>query len=106
MTLLDLSFVTQTMIELIRRHVTSSVAWSAGNVLAVEPLSPDKLSGDNTLGLYLYHAVEETTGKHTYIPGVSDVPVRYNPMSLNLYYMLTAHSDVEPNGVYREQLMM
>ncbi len=106
MALLDLSLVTQTLIELLRSHVTNSAAWSAANVLAVEPSPPDKLTGDNTLGLYLYHAVEDTTSKNTYIPGVSDVPVRYNPLSLNLFYMLTAHSDVEPGGVYREQLMM
>ncbi|HEY0737037.1 MAG TPA: DUF4255 domain-containing protein [Herpetosiphonaceae bacterium] len=106
MALLDLSLVTQAMINLIREHVTSSEAWTNTNLLAVEPLPPDKLSGSNTLGLYLYHAVEETTGKHTYIPGVSDVPVRYTPLGLNLYYMLTSFSDIDPGGVYREQLMM
>lgn len=106
MALLDLSLVTQTLINLISAHVTHSEAWNNANALTVDPLPPDKLSGDNTLGLYLYHAVEETTGKNTYIPGVSDVPVRYTPLGLNLYYMLTAHSDIESGGVYREQLMM
>lgn len=106
MALLDLSLVTQTLINLISAHVTHSEAWNNANALRVDPLPPDKLSGDNTLGLYLYHAVEETTGKNTYIPGVSDVPVRYTPLGLNLYYMLTAHSDIESGGVYREQLMM
>jgi hypothetical protein len=106
MPLLDLSLVTLTLIDLISTHVTNSEAWSPANTLTVDPLPPDKLTGDNTLGFYLYHATEETTGKHTYIPGVSDVPVRYSPLGLNLYYMLTAHSDIENGGVYREQLMM
>ncbi|MBV9791429.1 MAG: DUF4255 domain-containing protein [Chloroflexi bacterium] len=106
MPLLDLSLVTQTLINLISAHVTNSEAWNKANKLEVEPLPADKLDGDNTLGLYLYHAVEETTGKHTYIPGVSDVPIRYTPLGLNLYYMLTAHSDLDKGGVYREQLMM
>ncbi|WP_449245358.1 DUF4255 domain-containing protein [Desulfobacca acetoxidans] len=108
MALLDLSLVTQTLIDLIRLHVTGSEAWNAANVLAVDPMPPDKLTGDNTLGFYLYHATEETTNKNTYIPGISDVPVRYNPLALNLFYLLTAHSDVEngSTGIYREQLMM
>jgi hypothetical protein len=108
MALLDLSLVTQTLIALINTHVTNSDAWSAANTLTVDPLPPDRLTGDNTLGFYLYHVIEETTGKNTYIPGVSDVPVRYTPLGLNLYYMLTAHSDIENGGasVYREQLMM
>lgn len=106
MALLDLSLVTQTLIDLISAHVTNSAAWSPANTLTVDPLPPDKLTGDNTLGFYLYHVTEETTGKNTYIPGVSDAPVRFNPLGLNLYYMLTAHSDIETGGVYREQLMM
>lgn len=108
MALLDLSLVTQTLIGLIGAHVTNSEAWNPVNTLTVDPLPPDRLTGNNALGFYLYHATEETTGKNTYIPGVSDAPVRYTPLGLNLFYILTAHSDIEDGGagVYREQLMM
>jgi hypothetical protein len=105
MPLSDISQVTQTLINLISAHVTNSGSWG-NNTLTVDPLPQDKLTGDNTLGLYLYHMTEETTGKNTYVPGVSDIPVRYTPLALNLYYMLTAHSDIESGGVFREQLMI
>ena len=107
MALLDLSLVTQSLIDLIDTQITNSSAWNPVNMLSVDPYPPDRLTGDNTLGFYLYHVTEDSTGKNTYIPGVSDVPVRYTPMGLNLYYLLTAHSDLDnTNSVYREQLMM
>lgn len=107
MPLLDLSLVTQTFVTLISTHVTASDAWNALNTLTVDPQPPDKLEGENILGFYLYHASEEMKAKHAYIPGVSDNPVRYTPMGLHLYYILTAHSDLDgAQSALREQLMM
>ena len=108
MALLDLSLVTQTLIDLIATHVKASSSWNnIANPLDVQPLPPDKLDGDNTLGFYLYHVTEELQNKTAYIPGVSDVPVRFTSMTLNLYYVLTAHSDLEnETGTLREQTMM
>jgi hypothetical protein len=106
MALLDLSLVTQTLTDLIRIHVDASDAWSGG-APDVTALPPDKLEGENTLGFYLYHVTEEIQNKTAYVPGVSDAPVRYNPMTLNLYYVLTAHSDLDGvTATHREQLMM
>ncbi len=107
MALLDLSLVTETLISLVATHINNSDAWSGANVLSVEPLPPDRLEGDNTLGLYLYHVREESQHKNAYVPGVSDTPVRYLPLELHLYYLLTAHSDIEgATSALREQLMM
>lgn len=107
MPLLDLSLVTLSLTDLIGRAVRGSPAWSNANQLEVLPLPPDKLSGENAIGFYLYHAIEETQGKSTYVPGISDVPVRYTSLGLNLYYVLTPHSDLEgAASALREQLMM
>ncbi len=108
MPLLDLSLVTQTLTDLIDRHVKASPIWNnVNNPLAVSPLPPDKLEGDNTIGLYLYHVTEELQNKTAYIPGVSDAPVRYTSMTLVLSYVLTAHSDLTGDtGTLREQTMM
>src|SRR5690606_21575681 len=77
------------------------------NTLNVVPLPPDSLTGDNTLGFYLYHIGEESQNRNAYVPGVSDVPVRYIPLDLRLYYLLTAHSSLDNGtGTLREQLMM
>ncbi len=105
MALLDLSLVTQTFITLMDTHVKASPEFSGS--LSVEPLPPDALEGNNTLGFYLYHTTEEIQNKTAYIPGVSDTPVRYTSMTLNLYYVLTAHSDLQTSaGTLREQLLM
>lgn len=107
MPLLDLSLVTQTFTTLIRTHVSASDGWNTLNDLNVDPRPPDKLEGENTLGFYLYHVSEEMKAKHAYIPGVSDNPVRFTPMGLHLYYILTAHSDLDgAQSALREQLMM
>jgi hypothetical protein len=107
MPLLDLSQVTQTLLDTIRLSVTASPAWNPANTLNVVPLPPDSLTGDNTLGFYLYHIGEESQNRNAYVPGVSDVPVRYIPLDLRLYYLLTAHSSLDNGtGTLREQLMM
>lgn len=107
MTLLDLSLVTRSLVNLVRLHVTASPAWSAGTTLTVSPLSPDRLTGDNTLGLYLYHLSEDAHFKNMPLPADSQLPLRYTPMGLNLFYILTAHSDLQDElAAYQEQLMM
>jgi hypothetical protein len=107
MTLLDLSLVTRSLVNLVQFHVTSSPAWSAGTTLTVSPLSPDRLSGDNTLGLYLYHLIEDVHFQNLPPPADSQLPLRYTPMGLSLSYLLTAHSDLSDEmAAYQEQLMM
>lgn len=109
MPLLDLSLVTRTLLDVIEESVSSSSAWTSPNPPDVFPLPPDKLEGGNpTIGFYLFHVMEESQGKNTYIPGVSDAPIRYTPLGLNLYYLLTAHGDElnTVNGTFQEQLLM
>ena len=107
MALLDLSQVTRTLVTLLQTHVQASPVWPPGVQLTVSPDPPDKLAGENTLGLYLYHAAEDAHHKNLPPLGNDQPPVRYTPMPLNLYYQLSAHSDLPtPTGAYREQLMM
>ncbi len=107
MTLLDLSQVTRTLITLLKTHVEASPVWTPGNSLFVLPDPPDKLEGNNTLGLYLYHITEDPNNKNALPMGGGQPPVRYTPMPLILYYQLNAHSDLpSPTGGFREQLMM
>ena len=107
MALLDLSQVTRTLVTLLQTHVQTSPVWPPGVQLTVSPDPPDKLTGDNTLGLYLYHAAEDAHNRNLPPSGSDQPPIRYTPMPLNLYYQLSAHSDLPtPTGAYREQLMM
>ena len=105
MTLLDLSLVTRALVRLIEAHVGASSAWSSSVTLEVSPEPPDRLSGDRTLGLYLYYVSESPFLRNEGL-GHLDSPVRYQPMPLVLHYQLTAHSDIAgADGTYEEQLM-
>ncbi len=107
MALLDLSEITRSIIRLLEKHIPKSSVWPAGAVLSVLPSPPDMLTGDNTLGVYLYHLGEDPANKN--LPAQWDRPdhIRYAPMPLILYYQICPHSDlIAPIGTYREQILM
>lgn len=105
--LLDISLITQALINLLKTNIESSPAWPSSLTLGVSPLPPDLLKGDNALGVYLYHIHEDPGSKNPSDWGSSRPPVRYQPMALNLHYQITAHSEVgEKFNTLREQLIM
>jgi hypothetical protein len=113
MALDNLQRVTETLKNLIVNCFSVSTAWPlTGQTLEVSALPPDKLKGDNTIGIYLYHIVENSFHKNIPSPGIEIPPVRYTPMALDLYYLLTAHSDLQIDvpkddiSSLREQQMM
>jgi len=106
MAILDLAFVTKTLVEVVKRAIAASPAAPA-QAVKVTSLPPDMLSEDNSIGLYLYHFVEEAAHKNQPWRGRPDKPIRFSPMGLNLHYVVSAHSEAQDNeGPYREQLLM
>jgi hypothetical protein len=107
MPLLNLSLITQALMRLIDASVTNSPEWPSGTTLLVSPRPPDMLTGEHTLGIYLYHIVEDAAYKNVPSPGDGNTPLRFTPMGLQLYYQLTAHSDLSAeNSTLEEQLMI
>jgi hypothetical protein len=105
--LLDIALVTQTLLSLIEKHVTASPEAGKVTPLTVSSLPPDRLTGDRTLGLYLYHITEDAQYKNLPPPSADEPPVRFTPMGLNLYYLLAGHSDLAGNtGAEAEQTMV
>lgn len=103
MPLLDLSLVTGTWHNVIQRRVRAGLIAlnqpaSVLSALSVSAIPPDQLTGDATVGFYLYHATESTTLKNLPPPSQDAVPVRYTPMGLELFYQLSAHSAVVGEG--------
>lgn len=100
MPLLDLSLVTNTWQNVIQRRVRAGLvalnqSASVLSALNVSALSPDQLTGDATLGFFLYHAAESARLKN-WPASTADTPaVRYTPMGLDLFYQLTAHSGLQ-----------
>jgi hypothetical protein len=107
-TLPRLSLVTQTLQEVIRRSVLVSPEWpGGGTVLTVSPEPPDKLTGDHTIGLYLYHVAEDGPRRNAPVPGDAALESRYAPLPLVAHYLLTAHSDlVSEQAPIEEQFLM
>lgn len=109
MPLLDLSLVTQTLMTLLDKFINSLPPSEKAKVApwAVSALPPDRLTGDRTLGIYLYHAVEDSHFKSLPPPGQDFPPIQFSPMGLQLFYQMTAHSELALDvGPEVEQTLM
>jgi len=108
MAILDISLVTKAIRRLLEESVKNSPAWNPRPDPTISVLPPDKLKA-GSLGFYLYHVSEDSHFKNQPPAGTSAdaVPVRYNPMGLNLFYLLTTDGIVdEDNKVYDAQLLL
>lgn len=108
MAFLDLSLVTRTLVRLVDEAIKASPV--APSTLNVTSLPPDKLADDNSVGIYLYHVVEEAALKNQPWRGRPESGIRFSPLGLNLHYVVTTFSTAtnanDPFGPYREQLLM
>lgn len=107
MALLDISKVTTTVINLITEAFNTSSAWTAmGGPPGIYPDPPETV--DDGVAFYLYHMQENGQFKNLPSPGKDRPPVRYTPMALNLYYILSANKPDQgvTNPSYIEQTMM
>jgi len=105
--LLDIALVTETLISLLKKQIATSPEKAKVSPLDVQALPPDKLTGDHTIGFYLYYISEDAQYKNLEPPGLDIPPVRFTPMGLNLFYLMTGHSDLQGStGPENEQTMV
>ncbi len=97
MPILDLSLVTTTLLRLLKARVDP--AWASffppvppPPTVGYSGVSSDRLSGDQSLGMFLYHVVEDAHFKNQPPLYQDSPPVRFAPMGLQLHYQLTAHA--------------
>lgn len=106
MALLDLSMVTVALTSLVKAHISTSSAWKYPQPPQVTGLPPDKLPA-GTLGIYLYHAVEDGYLRNAPALGGDPIPVRLVPMALSLYYQVSAVGDGEgEQSTFKEQVLV
>jgi hypothetical protein len=107
MSVLDLAKVTGALIRMLEEGFKASPAWvPPGSKPKILPVPPDKLPADS-LGLYLYHLIEDPHVKNRPPPGSDVPPVSFMPMGLDLHYQLTTNSkDDSVVAANRAQLMM
>jgi hypothetical protein len=97
----NISYITSTYIELIKRGFVRS----GEAVPDVLPLSPVNFPGDG-ISFFLYHVIQKKEYGNFPIP-TRDPESRFLPMALTLYYQLSARSiNEDENGTYNEQKWM
>lgn len=108
----DLSVVTDTLKRLIDTAWPNVPLWTPATPLFavdVTGLSPDAVrQGQGTqLSLYLYHVEEDKTTETLFwkpqAQSAVGQPLRYQPLALDLYYLLSAYA--EGNYVHEQQAM-
>jgi Pvc16 N-terminal domain len=104
--LLDLSIVTDRLVKLLDdyRQLPLFLPFAS---FTVSGNPPDKVSKDsgNQLSVYLFHIESDKFQKNSPVSGARDASIPSQPLSLNLYYLLSAFSDNE-NGFREEQQAM
>ena len=96
MALLNLYKVTKTLTDLLTQNITKNIDPALDGLLHVTAIPPENAENQsNTLSLYVYHVAEDPYYKNMLGPG-SDVPnVAKTPMALSLFYILTAHHEID-----------
>jgi hypothetical protein len=113
MPLLDLSLVSTALIRLLERYVPMSPVWGGAPPagLTITGDAPDLVKqspGEHTLLLYMFHVEEDAARRNTPAPARPNAHVRFQPMGLQLYYLLAAYGGTTPNTLafQREQRLL
>lgn len=108
----DLSVVTDTLKKLLDTQWPGAPLWTPATpmfAVDVTGLSPDaaRLGQGTHLSLYLYHVDENTARESLFwtaqAQSAGGPPLRYQPLALDLYYLLSAYA--EGNYVHEQQAM-
>lgn len=114
---LDLFEVTETLINLVKKQWNTAPLWEQlGGPPAFTPnftgLAPDaaKQQGGPQLSMYLYHVESDNALQSlSWQPWMPDAtpgePIRYQPLPLDLYYLLFAFSDTDTGFTQEQQAM-
>lgn len=103
MTTPNLFHVTNTLTRLLDFNVRALILRQGVTpTVNVTAMPPERVgAATDTLNLYLYHAMEDTHYKNLTPPGSGGPPVSRQPLALSLFYILTAHHEI--NEVYDAQ---
>lgn len=92
----NLYLVTDTLRRLLQFNVGFLLfrQQNPANVI-VTTMPPERAGGaQDTLNLHLYHVMEEAQYRNAPTPGSGGTPVSRQPLGLSLFYILTAHHDL------------
>lgn len=113
---LDLAEITESLIGLVKNQWTAAPIWTQlGGAPTFTPnfsgLAPDavKQQSGPHLSMYLYHVESDNAQQSlSWQPWMQDAggqPVRFQPLALDLFYLLFAHSDGETGWTQEQEAM-
>jgi uncharacterized protein DUF4255 len=107
---LDLSELTASLVKAIGDAIPIDPMWTGGMTappITVSGASPDSVRDSTTsdcqLTLYLFHVDVDAANRNSPLLGKRVPPIPFQPMSLNLYYLLTAYA--KDNFAQEQQAM-
>lgn len=105
--LLDLSIVTDRLVKLLDDYRQLPLFQTFAS-FTVSGNPPDKVSKESgcQLSIYLFHIESDKFQKNSPVSGARDAKIPSQPLSLNLYYLLSAFSDNDNGGYLEEQQAM
>ena len=92
----NLFLVTDTLTRLLRFNVQALLLrQNVAGAVTVTAMPPERAGATtDTLNLHLYHVMEDIHYKNLPAPGTGGPPVSRQPMALSLFYILTAHHEI------------
>ncbi len=94
---LDLSIITDTLINQLKDCINNSPLWTVTNPefpLEVTGSQPEAVRNDGScqLSLYLFHVCQDKFQRNSPVMGTRSSLIPQQPLSLDLYYILTAYA--------------
>ncbi|MBV9373187.1 MAG: DUF4255 domain-containing protein [Alphaproteobacteria bacterium] len=102
----DLSLVSTSLQALLTANIGRLAGNGAPTVAVSLGYPEDQVNADRTINLHLYHIAEDQFHKNLPGPGTDPNSVATTPMSLSLFYLMTAHHKTAPKRAETEQQIM
>lgn len=113
---LDLSEITESLIDLVHKQWNSAPIWSQlGGTPTFTPnfsgMAPDvaKQQSHPQLSMYLYHVesdnAQQSLSWQPWMPDAGGQPVRFQPLALDLFYLLFAFSEGDKGWTQEQEAM-
>jgi hypothetical protein len=102
----DLSLVSTSLQTLLKANISRLAGSAAPAVLVSLGYPEDQSTADRTINLHLYHVAEDQFNRNLPGPGADANSTATTPMSLSLFYLMTAHHKSGTTRAETEQQIM
>ena len=102
----DLSLVSTSLQTLLKANISRLAGAGAPAVLISLGYPEDQINADRTINLHLYHVAEDQFHRNLPGPGADSNNTATTPMSLSLFYLMTAHHRTGNSRAETEQQIM